>query len=359
MRDTEQGAAMNSRVERAAHSTAVHSNEQPPQSSRQGLHHSSAGRGIHFCPSDEEYRKTGSETHDPSWKKAKHTTGYLRSESGLPIFYSRWKPNGPVQGTVLILHGLGEHGGRYRHLVNALLQAGYMVYAHDHQGFGRSGGARCYVQGFHDYLNDITQVVSFARLRSPGLPCCLYGHSMGGLIGLLYLMEAPGAVDLAVISSPSIQSHDLSFVNQVLKRILELVHRVRPQLTFRQRGSLDILSRDWEEVQLALADSLGVPLRSARWVVEFFETMQEVSERAVEIQLPILMMQGLADAVVVPTATQEFFARIASEDKSLRLYEGYYHELHNDLGRERPIGAVVDWLNSRCLNSEESAEGSR
>ena len=177
---------------------------------------------------------------------------------------------------------------------------------------------------------------------------------MGGLIGLLYLMEAPGAADLAVIASPSLRSHDLSPVNRILKRILELTHRVRPQLTFRQRGSLDILSRDWEEVQIAMRDSLGVPLRSARWVVEFFETIEEVSDRANEILLPVLMMQGLADAVVVPSATQEFFAQIGSDDKSLRLFEGYYHELHNDLERERPIGAVLDWLNARCPDTGHS-----
>ena len=103
-----------------------------------------------------------------------------------------------------------------------------------------------------------------------------------------------------------------------------------------------------------MQDALGVPNRSARWVVEFFETMQEVRHRAGEIRLPIFMMQGMADAVVMPAAAQEFFAKISSDDKSLRLYEGYYHELHNDLGRERPIGAVLDWLNSRCLDAHRS-----
>lgn len=306
------------------------------------------GGNLKFCPSEEEY--TISDSLAParnSYASFEHSTGYLRSESGLPVFYGLWRPSRATRGVVVILHGLGEHSGRYRHLVGALLKAGYTVYAHDHQGFGRSGGPRCYVQGFHDYLSDISQVVSMARRRSPGLPCCLYGHSMGGLIGLLYLMDVPGAVDFSVIASPSLRSHDLSLFNRILKRILESVHRVRPQLTFRQRGSLDTLSRDWEEVQLATRDSLGVPLRSARWVVEFFETMQEVSDRANEIRLPILMMQGLADAVVVPSATQEFFTRIGSEDKSLRLFEGYYHELHNDLGREKPIGAVLDWLDAR------------
>ena len=304
---------------------------------------------VKYCPSEEEY--TISDSLAParnSYASSEHSTGYLRSECGFPIFYSLWRPGRPTRGVVLILHGLGEHSGRYRHLVGALLKAGYTVYAHDHQGFGRSGGPRCYVQGFHDYLSDISQVVSMARRRSPGLPCCLYGHSMGGLIGLLYLMDVPGAVDFGIIASPSLRSHDLSLFNRILKRILESVHRVQPQLTFRQRGSLDTLSRDWEEVQLAMRDSLGVPLRSARWVVEFFETMREVSDRANEIRLPILMMQGLADAVVVPSATQEFFARIGSTDKSLRLFEGYYHELHNDLGREKPIGAVLGWLAARC-----------
>ncbi|MCY4079458.1 MAG: lysophospholipase [Caldilineaceae bacterium] len=304
-------------------------------------------RDVQFCPSEVETPLSIRYAQHAD-RSLQHSTGYLRGESGLPIFYSRWRPTGQPRGVVLILHGLGEHSGRYRHLVGALLQADYVVYAHDHQGFGRSGGARCYVQGFHDYLSGVTQVLSMARRDNPGLHFCLYGHSMGGLIGLLYMMEAPGAVDLAVIASPSLRSHDLSPVNRLLKRILELTHRVRPQLTFRQRGTLDTLSRDWEEVQIAMRDSLGVPLRSARWVVEFFETMQEVGDRANEIRLPVLMMQGLADAVVVPSATQEFFAQVGSEDKSLRLYEGYYHELHNDLGRERPIGAVLDWLNARC-----------
>ena len=302
-----------------------------------------------FFPSEEEC--TISDSHalvrNP-YARFEHSTGYLRSETGLPVFYSHWRPGREARGVVLVLHGLGEHSGRYRHLVGALLKAGYTVYAHDHQGFGRSGGPRCYVQGFHDYLSDISQVVSLARQRSPGLPCCLYGHSMGGLIGLQYLMDVPGAFDFCVIASPSLRSHELSPFNRLLKRILESVHRVRPQLTFRQRGSLDTLSRDWEEVQLAIRDSLGVPLRSARWVVEFFEAMREVSDRANEIRLPILMMQGLADAVVVQSATQEFFAHIGSTDKSLCLFEGYYHELHNDLGREKPIGTALDWLNARC-----------
>ena len=307
-----------------------------------------SNRDVQFCPSHEDYALSFQHAQHSN-RNLQHSTGYFRGESGLPIFYSRWRPVGSARGAVLILHGLGEHSGRYRHLVGALHQAGYLVYAHDHQGFGRSGGARLLSPGLPRLPEWRNTGPVYGSQGEPRPPWSVFTDiQWAGLIGLLYLMEAPGAADLAVIASPSLQSHDLSPVNRVLKRILELTHRVRPQLTFRQRGSLDILSRDWEEVQIAMRDSLGVPLRSARWVVEFFETMQEVSERANEVRLPILMMQGLADAVVVPSATQEFFAKVGSEDKSLRLYEGYYHELHNDLGRERPIGAVLDWLSARC-----------
>ena len=347
--------AMKNRVNRPELSSAEKETERAYGESLNSFPSTPMQQGLHLCPAVGEYTRTSSvQLALPPEKFPGHSTGYLRSESGLPIYYSRWKPVGSARGIVLILHGLGEHGGRYRHLVSWLQQSGYIVYAHDHQGFGRSGGARCFVQSFHDYLSDITQVVSMARQHDPGLPCCLYGHSMGGLLGLLHLMEAPGAVELAIIASPSLQSHSLSPVNRLLKLILMVVHRIQPKLTFRQRGNLDIISRDWEEVQLALQDSLGVPQRSAHWVVEFFETMQEVRDRAGEIRLPILMLQGLADAVVMPAATQEFFANISSADKSLRLYEGFYHELHNDLGRERPIGAVLDWLNSRCLDTDRS-----
>lgn len=282
------------------------------------------------------------------------STGHLRSESGHAIFYSRWRPQRPARAVVMILHGLGEHGGRYRHLVAALLQAGYIVYAHDHQGFGRSGGQRGFVHGFHDYLSDISQVAAMARQDNPGLPCCLYGHSMGGLLGLLHLMEMPGAVDLAVISSPSLQTSELNVANRILKLMLVILHRFRPTLSFAQQGSLDAISRDWQEVQLAMKDSLGVRDRSARWVVEFFERMREVRGRAAEIRLPILMLHGLADSVVMPVATQAFFAHIASSDKTLRLFEGYYHELHNDLGKERPISATIEWLNGRCIGAGSS-----
>ncbi len=304
---------------------------------------------VHLCSAEDGFATPPS--HPPASLangSHGHSTGYLRGASGHPIFYNCWRPGVHPRGTVLILHGLGEHGGRYRHLVAALLRAGYAVYAHDHHGFGRSGGPRAYVHAFRDYLIDVTQVLSMARHREPGLPCCLYGHSMGGLLGLLYLMETPGAVDMAVIASPSLQPQSLSLVNRLLKAILVTLHQARPTLTFRQRGSLDVLTRDWEEVQNALKDSLGVRHRSARWVVEFFRVTQEVRERAGEVTVPILMMQGLADAVVSPAATQAFFSHTQSADKTLRLYDGYFHELHNDLGRERPLSAVIDWLDARC-----------
>lgn len=276
-----------------------------------------------------------------------HRTDTFASASGAPIFYQEWQPSSPAKAHVLIVHGVGEHSGRYRHLVQALLAAGYAVYGHDHQGFGRSGGARGFVSQFRDYLGDISQMLALAQTRNPALPCCLYGHSMGGLIGLYYLLEMPGAIDLAVISAPGLHPQ-LDPLNRFLKQVMVMLNRVRPSLSFPQPGSLHTISRDAEEVRLAQTDPLWVRKRSARWVVEIFATMREVAARAGEIRLPLLMLQGSADAIVSPEATQTFFENVSSPDKTLRLYEGYYHEIHNDLGREKPLADVIAWLDERC-----------
>ena len=130
--------------------------------------------------------------------------------------------------------------------------------AHDHQGFGRSGGARGWINRFYDYLSDITQIVSMARQRNPRPPLLPVWPFHGRLIGLYYLLEMPGAADLSIISSPALQTHPLSAANRFLKQLLLLLHRVRPNLAFAQRGTLDVISRDWQEVHLATIDSLGV-----------------------------------------------------------------------------------------------------
>lgn len=273
-----------------------------------------------------------------------HRTGEFTGVRGVPIFYQSWLPeNGVSRGVVVLVHGLGEHSGRYGNLVECLLPEGYGVYANDHQGFGRSGGLRGHVERFMDYVADVRQTVDLAGREHPGRPIALFGHSMGGLIGLLYALEHPDTVQFLVISAPALRAETAPHL-VFLMRVMNLV---RPTFTITRPGDGSGISRDPEVVRAFVEDPLYVPVSSARWAVEILSAQKQVMARAAELRLPLLMVQGTADTSVLPAATREFYERVSSPDKTLLEYEGYYHELHNDLGKEKPLSDITAWLNAR------------
>jgi acylglycerol lipase len=121
---------------------------------------------------------------------------------------------------------------------------------------------------------------------------------------------------------------------------------INPTFSIQRPGGAEGISRDTEEVRRFSEDPLHVPVSSARWAVEILTAQVEVTRRAAAIQLPILMIQGMADTIVVPRATVDFFKQISSADKTLYTYPDHYHELHNDLDKEKPLGDLVEWLNA-------------
>ncbi len=284
-----------------------------------------------------------SQPEQARWRP-RHSASTFVGVRGVPIFYQRWLPDrDPPRGVVVIVHGLGEHSGRYHNVVERLLPEGYAVYALDHRGFGRSGGPRGHVDRFQDYLEDVKTLVELAREEQPDLPVALFGHSMGGLIGLAYALDYPETLDYLVISAPALAAD----TPRHLVWFLRLANRFRPQFTVKRPGDQSGISRDPAVVQAFIQDPLYVPISSARWAVEILAAQPRIMARAEELRLPFLLMQGLADTVVRPDASQAFFQRVSSPDKTLLVYEGYFHELHNDLGKEKPLDDLVAWLNQR------------
>jgi alpha-beta hydrolase superfamily lysophospholipase len=277
-----------------------------------------------------------------------HETGTFEGASKVPIFYQRWLPaTGARRGSIVLVHGLGEHGGRYTNLVRCLLPEGYAVYCLDHQGFGRSGGQRGHINRFTDYLPDIYRLVQMARAEQPGRPVAIFGHSMGGLISLVYALVLPTSVDYLVISAPAL----LANPKRSLVLLMRMMNLINPRFSIQRPGGAEGISRDPEEVRRFSQDPLYVGVSSARWAVEILATQVEVTRRAATLYLPILMLQGMADVIVVPQATVDFFQRVSSPDKTLHTYPGYYHELHNDLEKEKPLNDLVYWLNARIDRS--------
>lgn len=273
-----------------------------------------------------------------------HSEATFTSVANVPIFYEKWQPDGPVRGAVIIVHGLGEHGGRYGNLVDRLLPEGYAVYALDHQGFGRSGGQRGHVNHFHDYAKDVHRLNGIVRAEQPGQPLAVFGHSMGGLISLDYAQTYPKDADCWIIQAPALAA-DTSGPLVLAARLINLV---RPTYSMERPGGGDV-SRDPEEARRFLEDPLHVPVSTVRWVVQIFAAQKRVQASIQSTPGPLLMLQGTADNMVIPAAVSAFFERIPVADKTIRLYDGYYHELHNDLGKEKPLGDTIEWLNGHMV----------
>ncbi len=251
--------------------------------------------------------------------------------------------------TVLITHGLGEHSGRYGHVVEKLAESGCDVLTYDLRGHGRSGGRRGDAPSFHAFLDDLGAVAASAREASAA-PLFLYGHSLGGLITLRFLEEFRDSgtrrIEGAIIASPWLR---LTFQPPRWKLLLaEVARRVWPGLC--QLTGLDDsrLSRD----PAFLATMPDLDLTHHRLSARLFYTIGQACvaarDLASEIRLPLLLLHGQADPVTSWEATRGLFETAGSADKTLLLYPETFHETHNDLDRDRVLADIVSWLRQRA-----------
>lgn len=269
----------------------------------------------------------------------------LRTFDGLSLFAQHWRPAGDLRGTVLLSHGLGEHSGRYAAVAQALAGRGYATYAYDHRGHGASQGPRAFVRRFDEYVADLHEAYRHAGKRAGGRPLFLMGHSMGGAVAALYVLEHRPALDGLILSSPAIRPHgDLS---PLLRRVAQPLSRVAPHLP---TPPLDVeaLSRDPAVVQAFRDDPLCYkgPVK-ARLGAEIMHAGQRIRSRMDLLEVPLLILQGTADALVDADATTALYHCARSEDKTLRRYEGFYHETFREPQGDRVLTDLLSWLDDR------------
>jgi alpha-beta hydrolase superfamily lysophospholipase len=266
--------------------------------------------------------------------------------------YARRRESPASRAEIIIVHGFGEHSGRYSALSEHLACRGFTVTAYDHRGHGQSAGLPGHIEKFSHYEDDLDNVVSAVRRRSDQ-DVFLVGHSMGGLVALRYLARAGSKISAAVISAPL-----LGFATRVPAH-KALIGRVSARLAprFRMNNEIDpmVLSRD-KEICLAYAkDPLVGHLVSARWFVEAMRGMDEACELAPRISSPVLVMHGTEDKLASLSATQRVFGRIASADKELIVYQGFYHELFNEPEKKDLYELTANWIQAR--NGKTSQAG--
>lgn len=280
-------------------------------------------------------------------QKALPPTGHgsIATHDGLTLHTQHWTPDRDAAAVVLLVHGYAEHCGRYNHVAEAFVKHGAAVYAYDQRGHGRSEGPRAYVDRFEQYLTDLDLFRRHVQSQTPDVPVFLFGHSMGGLAALLYGLNRTPDLRGLLLSAPAIEINpDLAPILRTLAQVLGRLFPTLPTVHSPQ-GSI---SRDPTVVEEAQNDPLNYHGRTkARMGAELLRAGDEAQSRLHELQTPFLVIHGTADPLATPIWSKRLYERAAAEDKTLKLYEGLYHETFNEPEQEDVLADLGTWLAER------------
>jgi len=273
-------------------------------------------------------------------------TDSFRGAGGLSIFMRIWGPE--VQrprGLVVISHGFNSHSGQYTWVGEQLSASGFVVYALDHRGRGKSEGERFYVENFSEYVNDLATFVSLAKSREPGLPVFLLGHSAGGVIACGYALEHQRELSGLICESFAFRVPAPDFVLAVVKGL----SHIAPHAHVLRLKNEDF-SRDPKVVEAMNLDPLiAGEVQPTATVAAMVRGDERLEREFGQITLPLLILHGTYDKATKPSGSQLFYDKAGSKDKTLRLYDGHFHDLLNDVGREGVLDDIRNWMGSRIV----------
>ena len=271
-----------------------------------------------------------------------HVEGSFKGVRNANIYYQAWLPEGDARAVLIVVHGLGEHCGRYMNVVNHLVPLGYALYGLDHIGHGKSEGTREFVERFEDYTNTLTIYCNMVKGWQTGKPIFLLGHSMGGLIASYYLLDHQADFRGGILSAPFVKVSDsISQATITIGRILSVVTPRAGLVTLDVSG----ISRDPEVVTAYVNDPLVFHGKTpVRLGAELLKAMLRVRAEAHRITLPLIILQGGEDRLIDPACGQTLYDKVGSKDKTVKVYEGLYHEVFNEPERARVLKDVETWL---------------
>lgn len=285
-----------------------------------------------------------------------HELNYFMSSDGLKIMTEHWLPK-EYKAIVVVVHGYGEHSGRYRHVIRALTDAGYAVFTLDHRGHGQSEGLRAYFDSFDQPVNDLRDYINNIREDHDEERLFILGHSMGALITLAYTLRYPEGLAGIIVSAPPVNAD--ANVSPALVRLGNILTKVIPKQPFVKLVPLETLSRDPDVIRAFEKDPLTYKGNMrVRMGTALNDTAKWVRERLEELKLPMLVLYGEDDKLVNPSGSQLLYEKATSADKTLKSYPELRHEILNEPEREIVIADIIAWLDARAekqASEEESA----
>ena len=270
------------------------------------------------------------------------TEGSFEGVGGVTIFTREWQPAGKPHGVVVISHGLNAHSGLYEWAAQQFTSNGLAVYALDHRGRGRSEGERFFVEKFSDWTEDLATFIDIVKSREPGLPVFLLGHSAGGVIASGYTLAHQDEIAGLIVEDIAYQIPALDIALAILKG----VSKVAPHAHVLKLKNEDF-SRDPAVVAALNADPLiAGEKQPSETVAELVRADELLKKNFQKITLPLLILHGTADKVTKPHGSQEFYEKTGSSDKTLKLYEGHFHDLLADIGKQQVMADIQAWIDA-------------
>lgn len=272
-----------------------------------------------------------------------HRVGSFIGQQNITIFTQHWLPEGMPRAVIVIAHGYGEHSGRYAHVAAHLVQHDYAVYALDHRGHGKSGGPRTQIRDIYEFAVDLRTYIEQIRAAHPDLPLVLYGHSMGSQIALLYAGQYQDELAGLITTGTALAAGNHPLVIAAVKLLSRLPSngRIVPQIPARA------ISRDPDVVQAygddSLVDSRPVRLDMAAALARGLVRAGRVLP---ELRVPYLALHGGGDLITLPEAARIVERRSGAPDTTVKIYDGLYHEVHNEPEKDRVLADITQWLDA-------------
>jgi alpha-beta hydrolase superfamily lysophospholipase len=273
-----------------------------------------------------------------------HQSGHFDGAGGVDIFWQAWLPDAEPRAVVGLAHGASEHSGRYAWTGEQLAARGYALYALDHRGHGQSGGPRAVVDSIGNVVADVGTLLSLAAVQSGGgAKPFLLGHSLGGLIALAFATRRQEEIEGLIVSAPVAVLEAASPVQRLAGHVLSVV---APKLGVYAIDSSTV-SRDPAVVRDYDADPLNYHGKlPARTVHEMAGEVGRFPESLARITVPLLVQVGTSDKLVPPASSELVYERASSEDKTIKRYDGLYHEILNEPEREAVVADTLAWLDA-------------